>query len=68
MIVDGLIFQRGIVDDLYQKLSQIVLLPGLINRLRSGIRPPRRMGNYMQGYIQAYGRIQKKIDIERKLD
>ena len=41
--VNGLLFERGNIDDLAKQLQRITDEPGLIERLREGIPPVKRI-------------------------
>ncbi len=43
--VNGLLFDRGNVPELANMLQRVVAEPGLVERLRSGIRPVRTIGD-----------------------
>ncbi|MEJ5201846.1 MAG: glycosyltransferase, partial [Anaerolineales bacterium] len=55
--VDGLIFRRGDELDLAEKLQWIATQPDLLKQLRSGVRMPRSLEDYVLQIIQIYQQI-----------
>lgn len=55
--VNGLLVEAGSVEDWRRKLERVCSEPGLLERLRSGITPPRTMREVAQEMRQLYRQV-----------
>jgi glycosyltransferase involved in cell wall biosynthesis len=51
---NGLLFERGNVDDLALQLQRVVTEPGLLEKLRQGITPVRTTGDEVDDLLQQF--------------
>ena len=52
--VDGLLFRRGDADDLAGQMQRVAQEPGLLDKLRCGVRAPRELADQVDELVEIY--------------
>ncbi|MCS6881924.1 MAG: glycosyltransferase family 4 protein [Oscillochloridaceae bacterium] len=66
--VDGLHFQPGDADDLARQIQRLRDDPGLLERLRAGVRPPPSIDDEMAELMQAYRLVIEQRRVTRPVE
>lgn len=58
--VNGLLFERGNVDDLARVIRQVITQPEILSHLAQNIPPPRPLAQDMHSVLEMYERVQAR--------